>query len=87
MLFFQTILCRKGKGRNYDENAVSVPTGDEDGGIGGLINGVDGLPSGFTGLNESAAMAIFAQSQLGTYLSALSSRMTMLTNISSQVLT
>ena len=68
-----------------DENAVSVPAADEDGGPGALLNGVAGLPRGFAGLDESAAMAIFADyRQLGTYMSGLSSRLkTMLTNIKS----
>jgi E3 ubiquitin-protein ligase TRIP12 len=70
-----------------DENPAGVPagdgTGDEDGG--GLINGVGGLPRGFAGLDENAAMAIFADyRQLGTYMSGLSSRLkTMLNNIKS----
>ena len=68
-----------------DENAGSPPmgdgAGDEDGG--GLINGIGGLPRGFAGLDESAAMAIFADyRQLGSYMSGLSSRLkTMLNNI------
>ena len=61
---------------------VSVPTADEDGGPGAFLNGVAGLPCGFAGLDESAAMAIFADyRQLGTNMSGLSSRLrTMLTN-------
>ena len=61
---------------------VSVPTADEDGGPGALLNGVAGLPCGFAGLDKSAAMAIFADyRQLGTNMSGLSSRLrTMLTN-------
>jgi E3 ubiquitin-protein ligase TRIP12 len=75
-----------GGDEDADENAAGVPmgdgTGDEDG---GLINGVGGLPRGFAGLDESAAMAIFADyRQLGTYMSGLSSRLkTMLNNIKS----
>jgi E3 ubiquitin-protein ligase TRIP12 len=66
-----------------DENPGGASAGDDDGG--GLINGVGGLPRGFAGLDESAAMAIFADyRQLGTYMSGLSSRLkTMLTNIKS----
>jgi E3 ubiquitin-protein ligase TRIP12 len=69
-----------------DEDGDDIPggppmgdgAGDEDGG--GMING---LPRGFAGLDESAAMAIFADyRQLGTYMSGLSSRLkTMLNNI------
>jgi len=57
--------------------------GEEDGG--GLANGLGGLPRGFAGLDESAAMAIFADyRQLGSYMSGLSSRLkTMLNNIKS----
>jgi E3 ubiquitin-protein ligase TRIP12 len=56
-------------------------TGEEDGG--GIHNGIGGLPRGFAGLDESAAMAIFADyRQLGSYMSGLSSRLkTMLNNI------
>ena len=66
-----------------DDNPGGASAGDDDGG--GLINGVGGLPRGFAGLDESAAMAIFADyRQLGTYMSGLSSRLkTMLTNIKS----
>ncbi|KAI9429610.1 ubiquitin-protein ligase [Lactarius indigo] len=68
-----------------DENAGGGPAGDgagEEDGV-GMINGVGGLPRGFAGLDESAAMAIFADyRQLGTYMSGLSSRLkTMLNNI------
>ncbi|KAH9000071.1 hypothetical protein EDB92DRAFT_2051252 [Lactarius akahatsu] len=75
----------EGGDEDGDENAGSGPAGDgageEDGG--GMINGVGGLPRGFAGLDESAAMAIFADyRQLGTYMSGLSSRLkTMLNNI------
>ena len=74
-----------GADEDPDENALSVPTADEDGAPAGLLNGVAGLPRCFAGLNESAAMAIFADyRQLGTYMSGLSSRLkTMLTNIKS----
>lgn len=56
-------------------------TGEEDGG--GMPNDIGGLPRGFAGLDESAAMAIFADyRQLGSYMSGLSSRLkTMLNNI------
>ncbi|KAH9172968.1 hypothetical protein EDB89DRAFT_1961917 [Lactarius sanguifluus] len=75
----------EGGDEDGDENAGSGPAGDgagEDDG-GGMINGVGGLPRGFAGLDESAAMAIFADyRQLGTYMSGLSSRLkTMLNNI------
>lgn len=72
-----------GADEDADENAAGVPAGDED--VAGLINGVGGLPRGFAGLDESAAMAIFADyRQLGTYMSGLSSRLkTMLNNIKS----
>ncbi|KAI9510528.1 hypothetical protein F5148DRAFT_1274737 [Russula earlei] len=55
--------------------------GEED--VGGLANGIGGLPRGFAGLDESAAMAIFADyRQLGSYMSGLSSRLkTILNNI------
>ncbi|KAH9004468.1 hypothetical protein EDB86DRAFT_2883363 [Lactarius hatsudake] len=75
----------EGGDEDGDENAGGGPAGDgageEDGG--GMINGVGGLPRGFAGLDESAAMAIFADyRQLGTYMSGLSSRLkTMLNNI------
>ena len=74
-----------GADEDPDENALSVPAADEDGTPAGLLNGVAGLPRGFAGLDESAAMAIFADyRQLGTYMSGLSSRLkTMLTNIKS----
>ena len=52
------------------ENAFSVPAADKDGAPAGLLNGVASLPRCFAGLNESAAMAIFANyRQLGTYMS------------------
>ena len=74
-----------GPGEDADENAVSVPTGDEDSGADRLINGIASMPRGFADLNESAAMAIFADyRQLCTYMSDLSSRLTtMLTHIKS----
>ena len=58
-------------------------TGDEDGG--GMANDLGGLPRGFAGLDESAAMAIFADyRQIGSYMSGLSSRLkTILNNIKS----
>ncbi|KAF8262629.1 hypothetical protein EI94DRAFT_1773142 [Lactarius quietus] len=76
-----------GADEDGDDNPGGGPAGDgageEDGG--GLISGVGGLPRGFAGLDESAAMAIFADyRQLGTYMSGLSSRLkTMLNNIKS----
>ena len=62
-----------GADEDPDENAFSVPAADEDGATAGLLNGVASLPRCFAGLNESAAMAIFADyRQLGTYMSSLS---------------
>lgn len=75
----------EGGDEDGDENAGGGPAGDGAGeeDVGGMINGVGGLPRGFAGLDESAAMAIFADyRQLGTYMSGLSSRLkTMLNNI------
>lgn len=74
-----------GEDEDGNENTGGRPPGDgageEDGG--GIPNGVGGLPRGFAGLDESAAMAIFADyRQLGSYMSGLSSRLkTMLNNI------
>jgi E3 ubiquitin-protein ligase TRIP12 len=71
-------------GEDEDGNE-SRPAGDgageEDGS--GIANDIGGLPRGFAGLDESAAMAIFADyRQLGSYMSGLSSRLkTMLNNI------
>lgn len=74
-----------GEDEDGNENISGRPpgdgTGDEDGG--GIANDIGGLPRGFAGLDESAAMAIFADyRQLGSYMSGLSSRLkTMLNNI------
>ena len=65
-----------GLNEDADENAVSVSTGDEDGGASRFINGVASMPRGFADLNESAAVAVFADyRQLSTYMSGLSSRL------------
>lgn len=74
-----------GEDEDGNENTGGRPAGDgageEDGG--GMANDIGGLPRGFAGLDESAAMAIFADyRQLGSYMSGLSSRLkTMLNNI------
>jgi E3 ubiquitin-protein ligase TRIP12 len=74
-----------GEDEDGNENTGGRPSGDgageEDGG--GIVNDIGGLPRGFAGLDESAAMAIFADyRQLGSYMSGLSSRLkTMLNNI------
>ncbi len=74
-----------GEDEDGNENTGGRPagdgTGEEDGG--GIPNDIGGLPRGFAGLDESAAMAIFADyRQLGSYMSGLSSRLkTMLNNI------
>jgi E3 ubiquitin-protein ligase TRIP12 len=74
-----------GEDEDGNENTGGRPPGDgageEDGG--GITSDIGGLPRGFAGLDESAAMAIFADyRQLGSYMSGLSSRLkTMLNNI------
>ena len=76
-----------GEDEDANENTGGRPpgdgTGDEDGG--GIPSDIGGLRRGFAGLDESAAMAIFADyRQIGSYMSGLSSRLkTMLNNIKS----
>ncbi|KAI0272306.1 hypothetical protein BC834DRAFT_1030472 [Gloeopeniophorella convolvens] len=68
----------EGEDEDENEHAGAGDAGDDN--PGGLPSG---LPRGFAGLDESAAMAIFADyRQLGSYMSGLNSRLkTMLTNI------
>ncbi|KAI0042289.1 hypothetical protein FA95DRAFT_1500247 [Auriscalpium vulgare] len=63
----------------HDDGGGDEDVDEDDGGIGG------GAGRGFAGLDESAAMAIFADyRQLGSYMMGLNSRLkTMLTNIKS----